>query len=77
MKTVVSSNPNKSSSQTFFLHFFIVLVITLVLTKKVAAPNDLLDLAFPAELTLDWLTPCEVVNTHNTETVCVNTVIAL
>ena len=27
---VVSSNPSKSSSQTFFLHFFIVLVITLV-----------------------------------------------
>ena len=51
---VVSSNPNKSSSQTFFLHFFHCLVITLVLykTKKAAAPNDLLlELAFPAELT--------------------------
>ena len=43
---VVSSNPNLSSSQTFFSLFW------WYKTKKMAAPNDLLlELALPAELT--------------------------
>ena len=46
---VVSSNPNLSSSQTFF-HCFGDQAGTYK-TKKMAAPNDLLELALPAELT--------------------------
>ena len=46
---VVSSNPNLSSSQTFF----IVLVIKLVQDKEDGStkPDLLLELALPAELT--------------------------
>ena len=53
---VVSSNPNKSSSQTSFSSFFHCFGdhagTRQQKLKKVAAPNDLLlELAFPAELT--------------------------
>ena len=51
---VVSSNPNLSSSQTFF-HCFGDQAGTYKTKKmaapKMAAPNDLLELALPAELT--------------------------